>query len=276
MCRLLHVSTSSYYAWRSRPESERARQNHELVTQIEAVHQESNQTYGSPRIHQCLNSQGTRCSENRVARLMRQNGIRAVSTKPFTVTTDSKHALPVAENLLDRQFEPEAANTVWAADITYIWTQQGWLYLAVVIDLFSRQVVGFSMEKTMARGLVIEALEMALGRREVGIGLVHHSDRGSQYASGDFQDLVASSGMLSSMSRRGNCWDNAPVESFFATLKRERVHRQQYVSRSEARSDIFAYIETWYNRKRLHSSLGYLSPVDYERQAAQQPIPIAA
>lgn len=182
----------------------------------------------------------------------------------------------MAENLLDRQFEPEAANTVWAADITYIWTQQGWLYLAVVIDLFSRQVVGFSMEKTMARGLVIEALEMALGRREVGIGLVHHSDRGSQYASGDFQDLVASSGMLSSMSRRGNCWDNAPVESFFATLKRERVHRQQYVSRSEARSDIFAYIETWYNRKRLHSSLGYLSPVDYERQAAQQPIPIAA
>lgn len=276
MCRLLQVSTSAYYAWRERPESQRARDNRALLVEIKAIHRESDQSYGSPRICHALNQQGMRCGENRVARLMRLHEIRVVAAKPFKVTTDSKHQLPVAENRLNRQFEPEAANQAWAADITYIWTSQGWLYLAVVMDLFSREIVGFSMHKTIKRDLVIEALKMALGRRTVGAGLVHHSDRGSQYASGDFQSMLSASGIECSMSRRGNCWDNAPVESFFATLKRELVHRRQYASRTEARSDIFAYIETWYNRKRLHSSLGYLSPVEYEAQHAQQTMAIAA
>lgn len=270
MCRLLSVSTSGYYAWRGRPESQRARENRKLLMQINMVYRQSKQTYGSPRICHALKQQGTRCSENRVARLMRASGIEAA--KAFRVTTDSKHTLPVAENRLARQFEPVAPNQAWAADITYIWTSQGWLYLAVVMDLFSRQIVGFSMSSTMKRGLVIEALKMALGRREVGAGLLHHSDRGSQYASGAFQHLLSRSDMVCSMSRRGNCWDNAPVESFFATLKRELVHRRRYAYRSE----IFAYIEVWYNRKRLHSSLGYLSPVAYEAKSIQHPMSIAA
>lgn len=276
MCRVLQVSTSAYYAWRSRPESPRARDNRALLAEIKALHKQSNQSYGSPRIYHALKQQDRACSENRVARLMRLHELRAVAAKPFPVTTDSRHALPVAENRLARQFEPDAPNQAWAADITYIWTSQGWLYLAVVMDLFSRQIVGFSMAETMQRALVIEALEMALGRRQVEAGLLHHSDRGSQYASGAFQRLLAEAGMACSMSRRGNCWDNAPVESFFATLKRELVHRRRYRSRAEARSDIFAYIETWYNRRRLHSSLGYLSPVAYEARQAGQTMALAA
>lgn len=276
MCRLLEVSTSAYYAWQARPESQRDKDSQALLVEIKAIHNESQQTYGSPRICHALKQQGIPCSDNRVARLMRLHSIRAVPAKRFTVTTDSRHHLPVAENRLARQFNPDAPNQAWGADITYIWTQQGWLYLAVVMDLFSRRIVGFSMAQTMKRSLVTDALKMALGRREVGQGLLHHSDQGSQYASDDFQGLLCQSGIACSMSRRGNCWDNAPVESFFATLKRELVDRRQYTSRAEARSDIFAYIETWYNRKRLHSSLGYLSPVDYEAQRAPQLIAIAA
>ncbi len=276
MCRVLKVCPSGYYAWRGRQQSPRERQSRKLLVAIKALHKQSKHTYGSPRICRALSKQGIRCSENRVARLMRAHGIRAKQTKRFKATTDSRHDLPVAENILDRQFEPEAPNQAWAADITYVWTGQGWLYLAVVMDLFSRRIVGFSMGSSLARALVIEALTMALGRRRVAQGLLHHSDRGSQYASGEFQRVLVGAGIICSMSRRGNCWDNAPVESFFSTLKGELVHHRRYRTRAEARLDIFEYIEVWYNRKRLHSSLGYRSPAEYEAQRAHQAMPMAA
>jgi len=207
---------------------------------------------------------------------MHLDGVQAKQARRFTVTTDSKHDRPVAENHLDRQFDPTAPNTRWGADITYIWTQEGWLYLAVVLDLYSRRVVGWSMQKAMDRTLVLDALQMALKNRKPSQGLLHHSDRGSQYASGDYQELLGEASILCSMSRRGNCWDNAPVESFFATLKRERVYHRRYRTRAEARADLFQYIEVWYNRKRRHSSLGYLSPVDYETQGVVRAMSIAA
>ncbi len=276
MCRVLKVCPSGYYAWRVRQQSPPDRQSQKLLVAIKALHKQSKQTYGSPRICRGLSKQGIECSENRVARLMRVHGIRAKQAKRFKATTDSRHDLPVAENILDRQFEPEAPNQAWAADITYVWTGQGWLYLAVVMDLFSRRIVGFSMGRSLRRALVIEALTMALGRRRVGQGLLHHSDRGSQYASREFQRVLVGAGIICSMSRRGNCWDNAPVESFFSTLKGELVHHRRYRSRAEAQSDIFEYIEVWYNRKRLHSSLGYRSPAEYEAQRAHQAMPMAA
>ncbi len=208
---------------------------------------------------------------------MRQSGTRPEPARRFVATTDSKHALPVHENLLDRQFEPQAADTRWSCDITYVWTREGWLYLSVVLDLFSRKVVGWSMQPTLERGLVVSALEMALLQRKPSAGLLCHSDRGSQYASLDYQALLQGSGIVCSMSRKGNCWDNAPVERFFATRKRELVHRRQYQTREEARADIFKYIEVWYNRRRRHSSLGYLSPEEFERRAAAATVsPIAA
>lgn len=188
--------------------------------------------------------------------------------KKFVVTTDSKHELPISENLLNRDFGATEANVKWASDITYIWTREGWLYLAVVLDLFSRRIVGWCMQQSMDRSLVLNALEMALGQRQPSEGLVHHSDRGSQYASGDFQAKLESAGISCSMSRRGNCWDNAPVESFFGTLKQELVHRCDFVSRAAARSKLFVWMEVWYNRARRHSSLGYISPVEFERRAS--------
>jgi len=198
---------------------------------------------------------------------MRAHGIRPKPLRRFKVTTDSRHALPIAQNLLCRQFAAEAADRRWSADITYLWTREGWLYLAVVMDLFSRRIVGWSMRPTLERTLVLDALEMALSSREPAAGLLCHSDRGSQYASVDYQALLARKGITCSMSRKGDCWDNAPVESFFASFKRELVYRRHYQSRSEARADAFEYIEVWYNRKRRHSVLGYLSPAEFEKQA---------
>ncbi len=195
---------------------------------------------------------------------MRRSGIQARQTKRSRSTTDSKHSLPVAENLLGRDFEAADANRKWAADITYVWTREGWLYLAVVLDLCSRRVVGWAMQATLARGLVVGALEMALQQRQVTSALLHHSDRGSQYASADYQHLLSVYGIACSMSRKGNCYDNAVVESFFGTLKTELVHHQDYQSRAEAKADLFEYLEVWYNRRRRHSSLGYLSPAEYE------------
>ena len=264
MCRVLEVSTSGYYDWRGRAESQRKKQDRRLVVEIKAIHRQSRQTYGSPRIHDQLKDRGIRCGKKRVARLMQLHGLRAKQTRRFKATTDSKHTLPVADNVLSRQFTPSAPDVVWAADITYIPTRQGWLYLAVVLDLFSRRVVGWSMHKRLDRSLVLDALEMALRGRSPGPGLIHHSDRGSQYASGDYQALLEAQQMICSMSRRGNCWDNAPVESFFSTLKRELVHHCRYQTRAEARAELFEYIEVWYNRRRRHSSLGYQSPAEYE------------
>lgn len=265
MCEVFSISRSGYYAWLKRPVSYRQQANNELREQIRTVHHENRGVYGSPRIHQALQQQGIACGENRVARLMREDGLRAKTKKRFKATTNSKHDLPVAPNLLQRDFSPDTPNQVWAGDITYIWTTEGWLYLAVVIDLFSRSVVGWAMDKRMTRNLAMDALIMAVQRRRPSTGLVFHSDRGSQYASSDFQALLSHYGMHCSMSRKGDCWDNAPVESFFGSLKQELVFHQRYQSRFQARQSIFDYIERFYNRRRLHSTLGYQSPADYER-----------
>jgi transposase InsO family protein len=268
MCRVLGVSTSGFYIWRRNTGSSREKQNVKLVTHIKAVHEESRKTYGSPRIHAELCSRGIRCGKNRVARLMRQKGIQARHKRKFKATTDSNHHLPVYDNCLNRAFDVASANMSWAADITYIRTREGWLYLAVILDLFSRKIIGWSMKERMEKQLVIDALLMAIGQRKPVRGILHHSDRGSQYASKEYQALLKESGISCSMSRKANCWDNAVVESFFSTLEREWVQGKGYRTRSDARSDIFYFIETWYNRKRRHSTLGYLSPAEFEWKAA--------
>ena len=265
-CRVLKVSLSGYYAWSGRGPSEREIDNARLIDKIRSVYDATGGVYGVRRIHRQLLVDGERVSRNRVARLMRKCGIRARRKSKFRVTTDSKHNLPVAENLLERAFFSAGPNQVWASDITYIWTLEGWLYLAAVIDLHSRMVVGWSMNERLDRSLVLDALSMAVGRRNPEPGLIHHSDRGSQYASGAYQEALAEREMRCSMSRKGDCWDNAVVESFFSSLKTERVHHRLYRSRDEARRDIFEYIEVFYNRVRLHSTLGYLSPAQFESQ----------
>ncbi len=268
MCRVLEVSTSGYYDWRRGRANRRDREDAQLLVEIRAIHHQSRKTYGAPRIYEELRDRGTRCSRKRVARLMWQAGLRTRQKRHFRATTDSCHTLPMSEQVLERAFRPSAPHVTWAADITYIWTEEGWLYLAVVLDLFSRRVVGWSMQATLARSLVIEALKMALRGRRPAVGLVHHSDRGSQYASHDYQALLKQYGIISSMSRTGNCWDNAPVESFFATLKKELVHQRRYRTRAEARADLCEYVEVWYNRQRRHSTLGYMTPVAYENRAS--------
>lgn len=269
MCEVLGVTRSGYYAWRGRPESQRVRRQTELVQQIEAVHRESRGTYGSPRVHQALQAQGQSCSENTVARLMRRAGVRARSARRFVVrTTDSRHEHPVAPNVLNREFYPERPDAVWAGDITYIPTAEGWLYLAVVLDLYSRRVVGWATADRLKSELVSQALEMALAQRRPSEPLLHHSDRGVQYASGEYQRLLAAHGLEVSMSRTGECYDNAVVESFFGTLKQELVHQERYPSRAAAQRSLFEYIEVFYNRQRLHSTLGYRSPAQYEAKFA--------
>ncbi len=264
MCRLLEVRRSTYYAWRRRPESRRTKEDRRLVIEIELSHKASDRTYGSPRVHEDLQEQGIRCGRKRVARLMRENGIRAKQARRFKATTDSDHNDPVAPNLLDREFHVDVPDRVWVADLTYIWTREGWLYLAVILDLFSRRVVGWSMSKRITSQLTLEALSVALWSRKPSPGLLHHSDRGSQYTCGDYRDVLDEHGVLCSMSRKGDCWDNAVAESFFKTLKVERVNDRDYWTREEAQTDIIDYIERFYNRKRRHSYLGYVSPVEYE------------
>jgi len=236
------------------------------VDRIRAAHHESKGTYGSPRITQELRDSEVDCSRNRVARIMRKYGITARPLRRFVVTTDSKHRLPVAPNRLDQKFTVEMPNTHWSADITYLWTGEGWLYLAVVLDLYSRRVVGWSLQDSLDRSVVITALESALMQRTPRVGLICHSDRGSQYASDDYQALLSKAGAICSMSRKGNCYDNAPTESFFASLKRELIHRYTFATREEARITVFEWIAVWYNRKRRHSTLGYLSPEQFEQQ----------
>jgi len=265
MCRVLRVSPGGYYDWRGRPQSSRAARHDALVVAIKAIHGEVKARYGSPRIHAELVARGETCCVNTVARLMRREGIAAKTKRKFRVTTDSNHDRPVAGNVLDRRFEPEAPNRAWTADITYVATGEGWLYLAAVEDLYSRQIVGWSMGSRIDSRLVVDALEMAISRRLPGAGLVAHSDRGSQYASEHDQRLLAGHGITCSMSRRGNCWDNAPMESFFASLKKELTRGEIFATREEARASIFEYIEVFYNRIRRHSSLGYLSPAEYEK-----------
>lgn len=267
----MQVSRCGYYAWRKRPPSKRKQANQRLSEQIKMVFEQSDQTYGSPRVYHDLKAQEIPCSHKRIARLMRQSGLSAVAARRFVVTTNSAHGLPVADNLLARQFEAETPNRRWTADITYVCTSEGWLYLAVILDLFSRRIVGWAMGATLERSLVVSALEMALAARRPLAGLLCHSDRGSQYASDDYQARLAQFGIICSMSRKGNCWDNAPTESFFGSLKRELVHRTRFATRDQARRAIFGWIEVWYNRQRRHSALGYLSPDAFERQHQQQP-----
>ena len=271
MCRVLDVSRQAYYAWRTHPHNERKHRDEELTVLIERIFRDSDECYGSPRVHLELRHQGVYCGHKRVARLMRERQLRACSPRRFVVTTDSNHAWPLAENVLDREYQVEDipdVNRTWAGDITYIPTAQGWLYLAVVLDLKSRKVIGWSMATSLEQKLVHDALQMAVERREVKDArgqLLFHSDRGSQYAAHDYQTRLKSHGVIASMSRRANCWDNAPVESFFATLKKELVHRHRYATREQATLSLFTYIEVFYNRKRRHSALGYLSPHDYEQ-----------
>jgi len=264
MCRVLGVSASAYYAWRVRPESRRVREDRRLLVEIRAIHWAKREVYGSPRVHAELKARGMRLGEKRVARLMRAGGIRAKQKRKFKATTDSRHSHPVAPNLLARDFEASAPNQKWVADITYIPTREGWLYLAAILDLHSRYVVGWSMDGRMNRRLVLDALHMAVGRRRPGPGLLHHSDRGSQYACGDYQEALTAHGMLCSMSRKGDCWDNAPMESFFHTFKTELIHHRDYQTRWEAKADIFEYIEVFYNRGRRHSALRFIAPAEYE------------
>jgi putative transposase len=265
MCQTLGVSTGGFYEWRGRPASVAAERREALVAEIKAIHRDVKGRYGSPRVHAELLARGHRCSLNTVARLMRETGVAAKTKRKFRVTTDSNHDLPIAENIVDRQFDPAAPNQTWTADITYIPTREGWLYLAVVEDLHSRQIVGWSMGERIDSRLVVDALAMAVARRLPGEDLVSHSDRGSQYASEHYRRRLADHGIACSMSRRANCWDNAPMESFFASLKKELVHDEDYATRAEARASVFEYIEVFYNRVRRHSSLGYQSPVEYEK-----------
>jgi len=265
MCDALEVSASGYYAWANRTPSPTERRHEKLVAAIRVIHAEVKGRYGSPRMTVELNARGHDCSENTVAKIMQKHGIFAKAPRRFVRTTDSRHGLPTADNILDRNFNSMAPNAAWSADITYIPTADGWLYLAVVEDLFSRKIVGWAMDATMTSRLVVDALEMAISRRLPGKGLVAHSDRGSQYASEHHRGILARNGITCSMSRVAQCWDNAPVESFFASLKRELVHDERYTSRDQAKASVFEYIEAFYNRVRRHSSLGFLSPEDFER-----------
>jgi len=264
MCEPLTVSISGYRAWKRGGSPQRKRlTDAQMLALIQAIHKALKGAYGSPRMVRELRARGYPASKPRVERLMRENGIRARHKRRYKATTDSNHRLAVAANLLDRNFSPAAPNQAWSADITYIWTDEGWLYLAVVLDLFNREVVGWSIKPRMTADIVMDAATMAWFRRQPAAGLIHHSDRGSQYASHAFQGKLAAYGMACSMSRKGNCWDNAPAESFFNSLKNERVHGARYATRQEAIDDLFDYIEVFYNRSRRHSTLGYHSPAQF-------------
>jgi putative transposase len=272
MCRVLKVKRSGYYAYLKCPESFRAQMDVELKKQIRCIFEANRGLYGSPRIFRVLRAQAVICSRKRVARLMREMGLRVRPRRRYVRTTDSRHGYPITPNRLNREFGVEQVknlNCAWAGDITYIPTAQGWLYLAVVLDLKSRRVIGWSMDETLEQSLVHNALDMAICGRLASESseeeLLFHSDRGSQYAALLFQSKLSKAGITGSMSGKGDCWDNAPVESFFATLKKELVHREEYMSRDQARASLFNYIEAYYNRMRIHSALGYQTPVQYEQ-----------
>jgi len=265
MCQALRVSRSGYYDWRNRAQSQRDRSNQLLLEQIERVYRESRGTYGSPRITAELRANGDTCNKKRVARLMRLNSIAAKTKRRFKVTTDSGHNKPVAANLVNRRFEAEKPNRLWSSDITYIWTNEGWLYLSVVLDVYSRRIVGWSMTRRLTKELVLEAVNQALRYRDPGLDMIFHSDQGSQYASDEFRKLLDNHDIKASMSGKGNCYDNAITETFFHTLKTELVYFERYQTREEARLSIFEYIEVFYNRKRRHSAIGYKTPVDFEK-----------
>lgn len=267
LCKALRVSLSGYYSWRNRLPSNRDEANELLRLKIVDIHAKSHGRYGSPKITKELHHQGDPCSRKRVARIMRENKIRSKVKRKFRVTTDSKHNLPVAANLLQRNFSPIAENTAWVSDITYIWTNEGWLFLCVILDLFSRRIVGWSMAEHMRQELVQDTLQMAVTGRNPQAGLIFHSDRGSQYAAYKTQETLKALGIIQSMSRKADCYDNAVAESFFKLLKSELIYHERFATRAEARAAVFEYMEVFYNRQRIHSSLGYLTPERYEELA---------
>lgn len=270
LCRVLRVRCSGYYAWRDRDESARTKDDRVLGVEVAAVFAESKKRYGSPRVHRELRANGHRVGRHRVARLMREQKLRARARRKFVRTTYSNPGLPTARNLLNRKFEVEAPNTVWAGDVTYLPTREGWLYLAVMLDLYSRRVVGWAMSVSNDEALTLAALQMAIDQRQPEPGLLHHSDRGTTYASGEYQDVLAKNGFVCSMSRKGNCWDNAVVESFFSTLDVECENGDMFASRASARREVAEYILGFYNPRRLHSTLGYVSPMEYESCADER------
>lgn len=269
MCEVLQVSRAGFYAWRKRPASTRSREDKRLAIEIRSIHVEHKGRYGSPRIQLELRDRGFGTGRQRITRIMRQEDLWWRKTKRFRTTTDSNHRMPLAPNVLDRCFQTWSPDTAWVGDITYIWTDEGWLYLAAILDVFSRRVIGWAMGERITAKLALDALRMALSRRQPPYGLVHHSDRGSQYASLEYRAELAANGIVCSMSRKGNCWDNAVAESFFATLKGELVDDAEWATRTEARQEILEYLEVYYNGKRRHSTLGFISPVAFERQHQQ-------
>ena len=263
---MMNVSQSAYYDWLKRPESTRSIEDRRLGEEVKKIHKKSRKTYGARRIRQELVEDGESVSRQRIGRLMKQQGLESKSRRKFKATTNSNHGHPVAPNLLDREFHVDQPDTVYVGDITYIPTDEGWLYLAVLIDLYSRAVVGWAMSERMTAQLVNDALMMAIWKRKPLHGLMLHSDRGSQYASSLYQKTIKNHGAICSMSRKGNCWDNAPSESFFHTLKTELTHHRHYQTREDAKQEIFEYIEVFYNRQRRHSTIGYQTPLGYEEK----------
>ena len=264
MCRVLKVSPSGFYYWVKDPEGMRGREECALKEKIKEIFYANRKTYGSRRIHHALRRACVRCSRRRVCRLMRQLGLCPKRRRKFRLTTDSKHGFPVYANLLARDFTSHASDSAWVGDITYIWTDEGWLFLATLLDLYSRKVVGWSMSESLKSRVAIDALEMAINIRKPPAGLLHHSDRGVQYACGAYQEVITKAGMLPSMSRKGDCWDNSVAESFFSTLKKELIYQRSFATREEACREIFDFIEVFYNRQRMHSYLGNLSPTEFE------------
>ena len=267
LCRVLDVERSGFYAWRSREESDHAIDDRRLAVEVRAVFQESKRRYGSPRVHRELRTLGVKIGRHRVARLMREQKLQARRRRKFVRTTDSKHTMPTPKNLVKRQFDVKEPDLVWAGDVTYLPTGEGWLFLAVLLDLYSRRVVGWALSEHNDEALTLSALQMALDQRRPAHGLIHHSDRGSTYASGEYQDVLARHGIVPSMSRKGDCWDNAVVESFFSTLDFECAQGQPFSTRNAARREVTDYILSFYNPTRLHSHLGYMSPTEFERAA---------
>jgi transposase InsO family protein len=271
-CEVLGVSRSGYYAWRGRPEAPRAKADAELVVEIKVAHKAGRGAYGSPRVHRELRANGRRVGKKRVERLMRQEGIVARKKRRFRRTTDSNHPDPIASNILDRKFDVALPNTAWVTDVTYVWTHEGWLYLAAILDLYSRRVVGWAASACNDRALALDALACATSVRKPAAGLLHHSDRGSVYASGDYGDALTKIGAIKSMSRKANCWDNAVAESFFATIKGEMIDHEEYETRAEAIAAIDDYIDAFYNTRRRHSAIGYVSPIEFEMMFMREEI----
>lgn len=265
MCKVFKVSRSGYYDWLDRPQNERKKRKEQLSKRIKQIFLESRRLYGSPKITKVLQSEGERVSQKTVARIMKELGLRSRTVKKYKATTHSNHSLPVQDNKLNQQFVAEAPNQVWMADITYVATDEGWLYLASIMDLYSREIVGWYADKQMTKALVLKALDRAYEKKQPKGQVLHHSDRGSQYASKDYQDRLKQYQMIGSMSRKGNCYDNACIESFHSIIKKELIYLEKFKTREEAKKYVYEYIEFFYNRKRIHSSIGYFSPLQYER-----------